>query len=1205
MGLGRQDPWIGQQLGQSGRYQLDALLGQGGMGRVYKAVDRKLSLGGVPSYRAIKLLNVDLATSPDGRERFRREMQACILLQNPHIVRFFDYGVVLSQAAPDHVVEIPFTVMEWIPGITLEEVLEQVRSLTVAQVIKLGCQLTSGLQSIHRGISIQGKTVRFVHRDLKPANIFMLQTDQEDLLKIGDFGFVKFVSDHHIADLTQTGQYGGTPDYSSPEQLIGSKLIDGRSDLYSLGCILYEMLSGQNPFGLDPRTATMPQWIEAHLKRTPRSFDPALHIPRALEVAVLRCLEKDPASRFGTASDLENSLLKVQAHLAPSQWPPPLISIQPTSPKPAPSNTYEELILDILDAYKLKLQVFKQESWLHLTLIHPPKVSINHQAIADIVKQRLVEARLDITQLRIGSRAFGSAQLNWSVDYDLTIKGEDELPVQDDDDEVAIYAQPTYVTTTDLVADELTDFLESSLPDSQLRLRLKQRSDTLHILISHPPKHPFDFEAVTRRLAHQVKVVQIPGIHRLEFYSRIRGTQKPDNHRLIDLRTDLQSPEPVPVSHRGAERATVEAKLPVAPIAPQEVQQVPSSASQEVKLSELERVERVDLSQYQFVRNKTLLTTQLPLPDPNVAQLVIFFHDLNELQKHNVLPALKQFFQDPAKLSLSEFTDDIQNWFRTIEQLSERHFKSVAVWLSRYCQNQDRTLAEVTSSLAAVMHSSESVETSEGELEEGADFSDAEADRLVLYRSHSHWISSVVPLFALLCQLLGVAILLPFIPSPLGWVGLGQLPHIVQGILALALMGLTLRLLIRHKWYDIALTRAVVSIITIDVLFRKASHEIRLAAISNQLQIDRDPLGQMFNYGTVTLSGRQLDTQILELVANPHQLWTQIQYLKQQLIAASAQPEEPAPIPSMSQALTGSLQSRCFGEDRRYCLEVVIGQGGMGRVYRATDRKLSVYVAIKFMLHNAATSSEAIERFKREMQACLGLQDERIVRVLDYGVTREELKGMESLPYLVMEYVSAPTLSEVLHRAQRFDVVRAVNIARQVALALHIVHAGSIINGRRVQFIHRDLKPSNIFLLKDPAGVETIKLADFGLVKIQGEISIDSLSETGQFRGTVNYAAPEQCEGRRTIDTRADIYSLGCLLYEMLTGINPYGLEASATPTQWMYAHVYSKAMPLAKSLCVPTQIETIIFRCLAKEPNTRYGTAKEVSEALFSALQS
>lgn len=274
------DPNIGRVL--ANRYQLSDMLGQGSMGRVYGAKD--LLLGGVPV--AVKLLSQTLLNQKM-RDRFEREATTCALLgqRSIHIVRVSDYGV------DDN--EVPFYVMEYLKGESLSEVISR-QPLPLPRFLGISRQVCLGLQCAHQGIMMDDELCPIVHRDIKPSNIVIAQDDSlGELAKILDFGIAKLLQ----PDSNQTNCFMGTLAYSSPEQMEGQEL-DARSDIYSLGVMMFQMLTGKMPLHAD--THTFGGWYKAHHHQVPRSFDAAnsnTKPPKALENLVMSCLSKSPGDR--------------------------------------------------------------------------------------------------------------------------------------------------------------------------------------------------------------------------------------------------------------------------------------------------------------------------------------------------------------------------------------------------------------------------------------------------------------------------------------------------------------------------------------------------------------------------------------------------------------------------------------------------------------------------------------------------------------------------------------------------------------------------------------------------------------------------------------------------------------------------------------------------------------------------------------------
>jgi serine/threonine protein kinase len=272
----------------------------------------------------------------------------------------------------------------------------------------------------------------------------------------------------------------------------------------------------------------------------------------------------------------------------------------------------------------------------------------------------------------------------------------------------------------------------------------------------------------------------------------------------------------------------------------------------------------------------------------------------------------------------------------------------------------------------------------------------------------------------------------------------------------------------------------------------------------------------------------------------------------------------------------------------RYEVIEEIGCGGMSRVYKAKDRKQDRMVAVK-VLHPHLLSENKIrkkkpeKRFQQEFKATMALAHLNIVAVIDHGETSE------GLPFMVMEFIDGPSLEQIFKDHGRLKLSHFMTIFYQVCSALSHAHIRGV--------IHRDVKPSNIMLVKTPQNVELVKLLDFGIAKIepQGDETSQKLTQTGDVFGSPYYMSPEQCKGGQ-LDARSDIYSLGCVMYQAVTGKRPFeGDNAYKT----IYMHVNVKAAPFSTSRpesSIPSELEAIIMKCLEKEPHMRYQTAQALS---------
>ena len=275
----------------------------------------------------------------------------------------------------------------------------------------------------------------------------------------------------------------------------------------------------------------------------------------------------------------------------------------------------------------------------------------------------------------------------------------------------------------------------------------------------------------------------------------------------------------------------------------------------------------------------------------------------------------------------------------------------------------------------------------------------------------------------------------------------------------------------------------------------------------------------------------------------------------------------------------------------RYQLVELVGKGAMGRVYQAKDMLLGgVTVAVKF-LSQTLLNQKMRDRFEREATICavLGEQSIHIVRVRDYGVDETEI------PFYVMEFLQGDSLSDVL-RDRPLSVPRFLNITRQICLGLQRAHQGILLDGELCPIIHRDIKPSNISIVQDTTLGELVKILDFGIAKL---LQSDS-SQTNSFMGTLAYCSPEQMEGRE-LDNRSDIYSLGVMMFEMLTGEMPLMAETHSFGG-WYKAHHFIPPRTFESvnpDLKLPKALESLVLSCLAKTPSDRPQSAAQVLQAL------
>jgi eukaryotic-like serine/threonine-protein kinase len=285
IGTLRREAFTAKQLGQ---YRLKQRLGSGGMGEVYLAEHQMMKR---PC--AVKLIRPEKAGDPRMLARFEREVRATAKLSHWNSIEIYDYG---------HTADGTFYyVMEYLPGHNMNEMIEQYGTMPAGRVVYLMEQTCAALAEAH-GIGL-------VHRDIKPANIFCAYRGGIfDVAKLLDFGLAKPLSENLDASLTQEGAITGSPLFMSPEQATGGDAVDGRSDIYSLGAVMYYMLTGQPPFAYENPFKAM----IAHATETvipPRQVN--VDVPEGLEEIVMRCLEKDPEHRFQDVATMQRALHEV------------------------------------------------------------------------------------------------------------------------------------------------------------------------------------------------------------------------------------------------------------------------------------------------------------------------------------------------------------------------------------------------------------------------------------------------------------------------------------------------------------------------------------------------------------------------------------------------------------------------------------------------------------------------------------------------------------------------------------------------------------------------------------------------------------------------------------------------------------------------------------------------------------------------------
>jgi serine/threonine-protein kinase len=271
----------------------------------------------------------------------------------------------------------------------------------------------------------------------------------------------------------------------------------------------------------------------------------------------------------------------------------------------------------------------------------------------------------------------------------------------------------------------------------------------------------------------------------------------------------------------------------------------------------------------------------------------------------------------------------------------------------------------------------------------------------------------------------------------------------------------------------------------------------------------------------------------------------------------------------------------------KFRVDEIIGMGGMGVVIGAHHLQLDERVAIKFLLPEALTNGEAVARFAREARAAVKIKNEHVARVSDVG----QLEN--GAPYMVMEYLEGVDLAKLIKQRGQLPVAEAVDYVLQACEALAEAHGLGI--------IHRDLKPSNLFIIRRRDGSFCVKLLDFGISKVVGRVGSGAdmgMTRTTAVMGSPLYMSPEQMESSRKVDARTDIWAVGVILYELLSGRRPF--EGETLP-EICIKIATSPLPPLQTSRPgVPAQLEAVIGRCLEKDRNRRFANVGELAQALL-----
>ena len=280
----------------------------------------------------------------------------------------------------------------------------------------------------------------------------------------------------------------------------------------------------------------------------------------------------------------------------------------------------------------------------------------------------------------------------------------------------------------------------------------------------------------------------------------------------------------------------------------------------------------------------------------------------------------------------------------------------------------------------------------------------------------------------------------------------------------------------------------------------------------------------------------------------------------------------PQPEPAPADPLIGKVL------DGRYEIEKVLGEGGMGLVYKARHVTLGKPLAIKVLKAEVSKDAEIVQRFRQEAQSATAIGNHHIIDISDFGVLAD------GSTYFVMEFLDGISLTKAIEPNKPLEARRTIHIAKQLCRALGAAHD--------IGIVHRDLKPDNVYLISRGGDKDFVKVLDFGIAKVGGAKS--KLTQVGQVFGTPHYMSPEQCAGTQ-VDKRTDIYALGVIMYEMASSRVPFDADnLMGILTKHLYEEPI-KPHELPPPVDVPPSLEAIIMKCLAKKAEARYQSMQEV----------
>lgn len=1119
-------------------YRIDFMLGQGGMAAVYRATDLRLQ-----RQVAIKLMHPHLAVQQSFQRRFLQEARAAAKLDHPNIIRVLSFNNLNNDL---------FLVMELVTGGNLRHYIkrlyEESRAMEYAEAIELVQQLTSALDYAHR----QG----MIHRDIKPDNVLLKPDTAGQRLNyrpiLTDFGLAKLTASSDTAVTDQ--QPIGTYPYMSPEQCLAES-VDPRSDIYSMGILLYELTVGRLPY--NPKSIA--EAVRYHTREPlPLPSSLRLSYPADLEAVIVKALQKDPNLRFQSAAEFANELQAMLRPVSPKPLPPAPI-LPPRISDPAEAAVVTDLTTAVMSqplpmslpastpSPLVTPEIRAQDRLVFYSPVHQTHIAVFGESDTLMVGRRpdqdviLHGEKVGRQHLTVERKPNG----RFTVTASNTINGTylDNLRLEPD---VPVLLHPgTTVRLGDYWMQlELRSVIEAEHDQYEIPRISSDPSNRggngAHASLEIPPVADnqlapdlFDFELTPPPTATEYAPAPLPPVH--------QPTPLPPQL------SPLPSDAPTPVPDVAPVVAPVPAAAVVEPVA-------------EVSAPSIQDAVPTDVPPVGLAKTPPHFTPPQAAPDQIGFDRLIFFSE----RLPTVTASLKKDRMTIGRGGGIDIGIDDPS-------ISRRHARVERLGDGRVVIYDTKSRNGILLDGVRLPVDEPIKLEAEKPLRIGAYWVMFEPRR----RIPINLLSGVPTISTQEIDDLNKTVQMV---KPLD----EEMPHYSPPPLSLDLQASD-RLTFFSDDHPIQVVKLDQEVLTIG---RADGQTIQLDGkrVSREhLLLELKPDGNLYVTDKNSTNGTWVGDTLL--VPNTQVIWGKDEILRVGNYWVKF--EQGNRIVDPLAVGSDRDQRRLVGTRiKNYRIDRFIGQNNIAAVYKATELPLDRVVGIKIMHPNLALEEARKQRFLQESRMLSRLDHPNIVRVLSYDNVDNEL-------FMVMEFITGPSLRKNLNETKtankQFPIKEALSLIIQIADGLHYAHQQGM--------IHRSLKPENI-VLRQAAVIGPI----VSYTPVMTDFSVAQYSESGEIFITDKpdmeyaYLSPETCLGER-VDIRTNLYELGIVLYEMLVGHPPFQPRSIAEAIRM---HTHERIKPPSDTRAdVADDLEKVLMRMLDKNPNNRFQTAIEVARAL------